>query len=143
MYTFIVLNTDKSVFEESYFSDECLAWFDAELNKATAEGKPVFVILHQPLKNTHFVWESWNSPDDNAGTVGKQSDALQAIMNKYNNKENTNVALGGGCGFSGLLTIAFIILKLCGVINWSWWLVLLPLIISIGLPIAIILLILL
>lgn len=61
-------------------------------------------------------------------------------MNKYNNKENTNVALGGGCGFSGLLTIAFIILKLCGVINWSWWLVLLPLIISIGLPIAIILL---
>lgn len=26
----------------------------------------------------------------------------------------------------GLLGIAFIVLKLCGVINWSWWLVLLP-----------------
>ena len=64
-------------------------------------------------------------------------------MNKYNNKENTNVALGGGCGFSGLLTIAFIILKLCGVIYWSWWLGLLPFIICIGLPIAIILLMLL
>lgn len=25
-----------------------------------------------------------------------------------------------------ILTIIFIILKLCGVINWAWWLVLLP-----------------
>ncbi len=33
----------------------------------------------------------------------------------------------GGVGFFGLLGIAFIVLKLCGVIDWSWWLVLLPL----------------
>ena len=26
----------------------------------------------------------------------------------------------GGIGFCGLLTIAFIVLKLCKVINWSW-----------------------
>jgi hypothetical protein len=26
-----------------------------------------------------------------------------------------------------LLGIAFVVLKLCGVIDWSWWLVLLPL----------------
>lgn len=84
-YTFIVLNTDRTEFEESYFSDECLAWFDVELQKATAEGKPVFVVLHQPLKDTHQVQIAWNSPDDNAGTVGAQSDALQATMNKYNN----------------------------------------------------------
>ena len=32
----------------------------------------------------------------------------------------------GGIGFAGLLTIAFIVLKLCKVIDWSWWLVLLP-----------------
>jgi ABC-type nickel/cobalt efflux system permease component RcnA len=63
-------------------------------------------------------------------------------MNDYKNKESINIACGG-CGFSGLLTIAFIILKLCGVIDWSWWLVFLPLIISIGLPITIILFILL
>ena len=31
-----------------------------------------------------------------------------------------------GTGFCGLLGIAFIVLKLCGVIDWSWWLVLLP-----------------
>ena len=32
----------------------------------------------------------------------------------------------GGIGFVGLLQIAFIVLKLCKVINWSWWLVMLP-----------------
>ena len=26
----------------------------------------------------------------------------------------------GGIGFCGLLTIVFIVLKLCKVINWSW-----------------------
>lgn len=33
----------------------------------------------------------------------------------------------GGVGFLGLLGILFIGLKLTGYINWSWWLVLLPL----------------
>lgn len=31
-----------------------------------------------------------------------------------------------GIGFSGLLTIVFIVLKLCKVITWSWWWVLSP-----------------
>ena len=35
----------------------------------------------------------------------------------------------GGIGFCGLLTIAFIILKLCNVITWSWFWVLSPIII--------------
>jgi hypothetical protein len=39
----------------------------------------------------------------------------------------------GGIGFGGLLAIAFIVLKLCNVINWSWWWVLSP----IWIPIAI------
>lgn len=33
----------------------------------------------------------------------------------------------GGIGFVGLLTIALIVLRLCDVIKWSWWLVLSPL----------------
>lgn len=33
----------------------------------------------------------------------------------------------GGIGFLGVLTIVFIVLKLCGVISWSWWWVLCPL----------------
>lgn len=32
----------------------------------------------------------------------------------------------GGIGFGGLLTIVFIVLKLLGVISWSWWWVLSP-----------------
>lgn len=39
-------------------------------------------------------------------------------------KTQTN---SGGIGFCGLLTILFIGLKLAGYINWSWWLVLMPL----------------
>ena len=33
----------------------------------------------------------------------------------------------GGIGFCGLLAIVFITLKLCSVIDWSWWWVLAPL----------------
>lgn len=33
----------------------------------------------------------------------------------------------GGIGFCGLLTIAFIVLKLCKVISWSWIWVFAPL----------------
>lgn len=40
---------------------------------------------------------------------------------------------GGGIGFTRLLTIAFIVLKLTGVIGWSWLWVLAPLWIGFGL----------
>lgn len=40
----------------------------------------------------------------------------------------------GGIGFTGLLTIVFIALKLLGAITWSWWWVLSP----IWIPIAIV-----
>ena len=40
---------------------------------------------------------------------------------------NSNVSsTSGGIGFFGLLGIAFIVLKLTGYINWSWWIVLSP-----------------
>ncbi|MGL5188238.1 MAG: hypothetical protein ACRC7S_01110 [Cetobacterium sp.] len=39
---------------------------------------------------------------------------------------NNNVS-SGGIGFCGMLGIVFITLKLTNFINWSWWLVLLPL----------------
>lgn len=44
-----------------------------------------------------------------------------------NNKTTT---VRSGIGFSGLLTIVFIVLKLIGVIEWSWVWVLSPLWIS-------------
>ena len=48
----------------------------------------------------------------------------------------------GGIGFVGLLTITFIVLKLVGVIDWSWLWILSPIWISIGIVVGIILLIL-
>lgn len=41
-----------------------------------------------------------------------------------------------GIGFCGLLTIVFIVLKLTGFINWSWFWVLSPMIFSISLTIV-------
>lgn len=41
-------------------------------------------------------------------------------------KESGYLNSSGGIGFVGLLTIVFIILKLTGVIQWSWWWVLSP-----------------
>lgn len=41
--------------------------------------------------------------------------------------KETKVVKSGGVSFCGLLAIAFIVLKLCGVISWSWWWVLAPL----------------
>jgi membrane protein YdbS with pleckstrin-like domain len=49
---------------------------------------------------------------------------------------NTTVTCGCGSGFTGLLTIAFIVLKLCGVISWSWWWVFSPIWISVGLALV-------
>jgi len=43
---------------------------------------------------------------------------------------------GGGVGFAGLLTVAFVVLKLTGVINWSWWWVLAPIWISLALVVV-------
>jgi hypothetical protein len=35
-------------------------------------------------------------------------------------------ATNGGVGVCGALGIAFVVLKLCGVLDWSWWWVLAP-----------------
>lgn len=39
-------------------------------------------------------------------------------------------------GFLEVLTLVFIVLKLTGVIDWSWWLVVLPELIAVGIYIV-------
>ncbi len=51
-----------------------------------------------------------------------------------NNNNNTSYT---GLSFLDVLLVVFIALKIAKVINWSWWLVLLPLWIQIGLVIII------
>lgn len=41
----------------------------------------------------------------------------------YNENKTT---VNGGIGVTGVLGVVFVVLKLLGVINWSWWLVTLP-----------------
>ena len=48
--------------------------------------------------------------------------------------ENKNSS--GGIGFAGVLLIVFTVLKLCGVISWSWLWVLSPLWITAALVVA-------
>lgn len=51
------------------------------------------------------------------------------------NRENGS---GGGIGFTGVLTIVFVVLKLVGVIDWRWIWVLSPLWIGISIVILIV-----
>jgi len=44
--------------------------------------------------------------------------------------KNENGVNNTGIGFTGALTITFIVLKLMNIINWSWWWVLSPIWIS-------------
>jgi membrane protein YdbS with pleckstrin-like domain len=56
-------------------------------------------------------------------------------MEMSNNRSSSS----SGIGFTGLLTIVFITLKLLGYISWSWWWVLSPIWISISLVLIILL----
>lgn len=52
---------------------------------------------------------------------------------------NANIKSGGSISFLGLLTIVFITLKLCSVIDWSWWWILSPLWLPVALVISVLL----
>ena len=79
-YTFIVMGSDSRLFEKAVISDEQLAFIDAELERATKDGKPAFVMCHQPLENTHGLPEVWKN-----GGIGEQSEKVREILVKYKN----------------------------------------------------------
>jgi hypothetical protein len=47
-------------------------------------------------------------------------------------KMNESKIISHGPSLPTLLTVLFIALKLCGVIDWSWWWVLSPFLIAVG-----------
>lgn len=59
------------------------------------------------------------------------------LYKEYNKENNTSVK--GGLSFCEVLLVVFIVLKLCKVINWSWWWVLSPFWIPTGLVITLLL----
>lgn len=59
-------------------------------------------------------------------------------LNKLNetlNKEIKEELKSDGLGIFSVIQINFLILKLAGLVNWSWWFVLLPIFISLGISI--------
>ncbi len=90
-YTFIVICTEKAVLEKAYISPEQIAFLDKELEKATKDTKPCFVMCHQPFANTHGLPEVWKT-----GDMGEQNDEVRAVMEKYKNVFFINGHLHGG-----------------------------------------------
>ena len=56
---------------------------------------------------------------------------------KYNTQKQTSSSSSGGIGFLGALTLIFIVLKLCGIIHWSWIWVLMPTLLPISLVLVV------
>ena len=55
---------------------------------------------------------------------------------RYGMSESNNNS-GGGIGLCSATFLVFLVLQLCGVIEWSWWWVTAPLWIPVGLAIVI------
>lgn len=85
-YTFIVLASEDDR-TSMYMSDEQLAWLADEMEKASKDGLPIFVVSHWPINQTHGLPETWGDedmePDD--GGIGDQSAEVEAILKKYKN----------------------------------------------------------
>ncbi len=85
-YTFIMLASESDRVA-AYISDAQLAWLDAEMEKASQDNLPIFVVSHWPVNQSHGLPETWGEedmePDD--GGFGDQSDAVEAILKKYKN----------------------------------------------------------
>ncbi|MBQ9945302.1 MAG: metallophosphoesterase [Clostridia bacterium] len=90
-YTFIVICTEKAVLEKAYISPDQIAFLDKELKRATENGKPCFVMCHQPFAFTHGLPEVWKT-----GDMGEQNDEVRAVMEKYKNVFFINGHLHGG-----------------------------------------------
>lgn len=76
-YTFIVLGTEKQLQLQAYISEEQLQFLDSALATATADGKPAFVVCHQPLQGVNGADAVWG--------VGDQSSQIRSILCKYQN----------------------------------------------------------
>ncbi len=81
-YRFIVLGSDDTS-TSATLSDGQLAWADEQLSAAAAEfaGKPIFVVLHQPMNFTHAVGDN----EHGSGINGDASEKLMRIMDRYEN----------------------------------------------------------
>lgn len=85
-YTFIVLGSEADHTSQTV-SDEQVAWLAEEMEKASQDGLPIFVINHWPINESHGLPETWGDdepmPDD--GGIGDKSAEVEKILKSYNN----------------------------------------------------------
>lgn len=77
-YKFIIMGSDEWRFEKATISEEQLEFIDSELE--AANGKPAFVVCHQPLAETHGLPEVWKN-----GDLGEDSAAVKEVLMKHKN----------------------------------------------------------
>lgn len=85
-YTFIVLGSEADHVGMTV-SDEQIEWLRAEMEKASADGLPIFVVCHWPINESHGLPETWGDdepmPDD--GGIGDKSAEVESILKSYDN----------------------------------------------------------
>lgn len=85
-YTFIVLasETDRTA---AYMSDKQLDWLRQEMETASKDGLPIFVICHWPINESHGLPTTWgdNEPEPDDGGIGDQSAQVEEILKSYEN----------------------------------------------------------
>ena len=90
-YTFIIMCTEARILEKAIISKEQMDFIDKELERGTKDGKPAFVMCHQPFAFTHGLPEVWKT-----GDLGEQNDEVRAIFEKHKNVFFINGHLHGG-----------------------------------------------
>lgn len=81
-YHFVFLGTERGLERFATLSETQLGWLDEKLGEDAATGKPVFVFLHQPLKNTvagsleHQAWFGVEEDEELRSVLHKHPQAL-------------------------------------------------------------------
>ncbi len=102
-YYMIFLGTDSEAGCEAAISGEQIEWFRAEMEKAGASGKPIFVFCHQSLNQRHGLPRTWDKKEDwtnlSDGGIGERSDEIEAILksqkNVYYFSGHSHMGIGG------------------------------------------------
>lgn len=85
-YTFIVMASESDRVA-AYISDAQLEWLSAEMEKASQDGLPIFVVSHWPINESHGLPETWgdDEPEPDDGGFGDQSARVEEILKAYEN----------------------------------------------------------
>lgn len=85
-YHFITLGSEMNM-TPAYISPEQLSWLESEMYKASLDKKPIFVLCHWPINQTHGLPDTFQDhlEDPMSGGLGEQSDLVDEILQKYDN----------------------------------------------------------